>query len=213
MEPRAIFFDLDGTLTDSSPGITSCAALALRHFDLPVGDLKDLQVFIGPPLRETFPKFGVPTDRVEEAIEVFRSRYNTVGKFENAPYPGIRQVLEALRARGHRLFVATSKPETTAKEVLDKFDLSQYFELVCGATMDGTRDSKESVIAWLLSFLDGTRNPIMVGDTAYDVIGANAFGIPTIGVTWGFGESQDLLEAGAVKLVDTMEELLAVLTG
>lgn len=211
MNYTAIFFDLDGTLTDSSEGITKCAALALSHFGLPVPDTDALKVFIGPPLRETFPKFGVPEDRVEEAVSVFRSRYTTVGKFENRPYDGIRQVLETLLERGLKLYVATSKPQETAVEILDKFDLSRYFRLICGATMDGKRDSKESVIAYLLEQTGTGEKAVMVGDTAYDVIGANAFSIPTIGVSWGFGSREEMEAAGAISVVDTMAELLEAL--
>lgn len=210
MKYTSVFFDLDGTLTDSSEGITKCAQLALRHFGIPAEDRNALRVFIGPPLRDSFPKFGVPEDKVEEAVAVFRSRYNTVGKFENVPYEGIREVLEQLKAKGLRLFVATSKPETTATEILNKFDLSQYFEIICGATMDGARDSKESVIEYLLQQTDG-ENAVMIGDTAFDVIGAKAFNIPTIGVAWGFGSEQEMTDAGAISIVSTMEELLATL--
>lgn len=211
MKYKSLFFDLDGTLTDSSEGITKCAQLALRHFGIAAEDRGALRVFIGPPLRESFPKFGVPEAQVEEAVEVFRSRYNVVGKFENRPYDGIPQLLEKLKAEGYRLFVATSKPEVTAKEILQKFDLAKYFEIICGATMDGQRDSKESVIEHLLAQTDG-KNALMIGDTAYDVNGANVFGIPTLGVTWGFGTSTEMLEAGAIGLVDTPEALYHAIT-
>ena len=211
MNYTAIFFDLDGNLTDSSEGITKCAALALSHFGLPVPDTDALKVFIGPPLRETFPRFGVPEERVEEAVSVFRSRYTTVGKFENRPYDGIRQVLETLTELGIKLYVATSKPQETAVEILDKFDLSRYFRLICGATMDGRRDSKESVIAYLLEQTGTGEKAVMVGDTAYDVIGANAFSIPTIGVSWGYGEVADMEKAGAVSIAHTPDELVDLL--
>jgi phosphoglycolate phosphatase len=205
-----IFFDLDGTLTDSGPGILNCAELVLRHFGIPVPSREALRVFVGPPIRDTFRKFGVPEDQIETAVEVFRGRYTTVGKFENTPYPGIRELLEALTADGHRLYVATSKPEVTAKEILDKFDLSRYFEKICGAAMDGSRDDKAQVIAYLL----GGRAPedvLMVGDTAYDVLGAKAHGIPTVGVAWGYGDTAQMLEAGAVKIVEKPQELLQYL--
>lgn len=211
MKYKSLFFDLDGTLTDSSEGITKCAQLALRHFGIPAEDRSALRVFIGPPLRESFPKFGVPEEKVEEAVTVFRSRYNTLGKFENVPYEGIRQLLEKLKAEGYRLFVATSKPEVTAKEILQKFDLTKYFEIICGATMDGQRDSKESVIRYLLRKTEGT-DALMIGDTAYDVNGANVFGIPTLGVTWGFGALEEMLDAGAIGLVDTPEALYHAIT-
>ena len=150
MTKKAIFFDLDGTLTDSGEGIINCATRALNHFGIPVPSHEEMRVFVGPPLDQTFVRFGIPQERAQEAIEVFRSRYNTVGKFENFPYPGIREMLEKLQADDYRLFVATSKPEILANEVLAHFDLARYFEMVCGATLDSSRIHKADVITYLL---------------------------------------------------------------
>ncbi len=210
---KAIFFDLDGTLTDSGEGIINCAILALEHFHLPVPDRKTLGVFVGPPLRDTFQKFGVREDQVEEAVRVFRSRYTTIGKFENEPYPGIRTLLENLKAKGHKLYVATSKPEVTALEILHKFDLDHYFEIICGATLDGTRDSKESVLAFLLSQIETVSQPVMVGDTAFDVLGAKAHGIPTVGVAWGYGSCEEMEAAGAAAIARDPAHLEQLLLG
>lgn len=211
MERKAVLFDLDGTLTDSGEGIMNCVQLALNHFGIPVECRDDLRVFVGPPLRETFPKFGIPEAEVEHAIEVYRSRYNTVGIFENEPYPGVRELLQTLKERGFRLFVATSKPEVSAFRVLDRFDFSQYFEEIAGATWDGSRDSKEAVIAYLLEKIGDVDQAVMVGDTRYDVAGASAHGIPTIGVSWGYGTVDELQAAGAVAIADTAEALLTLL--
>ena len=180
MTKKAIFFDLDGTLTDSGEGIMNCAALALEHFGLPVPDREQMRVFVGPPLDQTFIKFGVPADKTDEAIKVFRSRYTTVGKFENFPYPGVADMLQSLKEQGHRLFVATSKPEVMANEVLCHFDLDGYFEQIAGATLDGSRSHKADVITYLLGLTGDVGQTLMVGDTAFDVIGAAAHGIPTI---------------------------------
>ena len=208
---KFILFDLDGTLTDSGEGIINCATLALEHFGLPVPDRTAMRVFVGPPLDETFVKFGVPKDRAQEAITVFRSRYTTVGKFENFPYPGIAEMLQKLHANGHRLFVATSKPEIMAVEILEKFGLAQYFEQICGATLDGSRSKKEDVISYLLAKTGSNDAAIMVGDTAFDVIGAAAHGIPAIGVSWGYGKTQDMINAGAISIAETVDELLTLL--
>ena len=116
---RAIFFDLDGTLTDSGPGIINCAQLALAHFGIQVPDRDQLRVFVGPPLRQSFARFGVPPASLDEAIARFRARYVPIGKFENTPYPGIAGLLDRLQGAGYRLFVATSKPQVTAQEVLE----------------------------------------------------------------------------------------------
>ena len=207
MKELTVLFDLDGTLTDSGEGIINCAQLALRNFGINADDRQSLRRFVGPPLRESFPKFGVPEDRVEEAVAVFRSRYLTVGKFENAPYPGIRALLEKLRRAGARLYVATSKPESTAVEILQKFDLAGYFEAICGAEMDGVRDTKESVIAYLLERLPQRGRIVMVGDTVYDVAGAAVHHIPTIGVAWGYGDAGEMLRAGAQAIVSAPEDL------
>ena len=211
MTKKAIFFDLDGTLTDSGEGIMNCATLGLEHFGLPVPSREEMRVFVGPPLDQTFIKFGVPADKTQEAIEVFRGRYRTVGKFENFPYPGIREALETLKAQGHRLFVATSKPEILANEVLDHFDLAKYFEQIAGATLDGSRSHKADVITYLLGLTGDVGQTLMVGDTAYDVLGAAEHGIPTIGVSWGYGEVADMEKAGAIAIAHTMEEMVALI--
>ena len=180
---KAVLFDLDGTLTDSGEGIINCAAMTLERFGLPVPPREEMRVFVGPPLGDTFIKFGIPAERTQEAIDIFRSRYVPIGKFENYPYPGIRELLETLKGKGHKLFVATSKPEVTAIEVLEHFDLAKYFDFICGATLDGSRTSKSDVIAFLLEQNGRIDNAVMVGDTAYDVTGAAAHGIPTFWAT------------------------------
>ena len=211
MFAKAVLFDLDGTLTDSGEGIINCAVFAMERLGIPVPPREELGVFVGPPLWDTFRQFGVPSDRVDEAVEIFRSRYVPIGKFENTPYSGIRETLEALRAQGRKLYVATSKPEVTAREILEHFDLSRYFAEICGATVDKTRTSKEDVIAYLLS-LDACRdNSVMVGDTAFDVIGANAHGIPTIGAAWGYGKTEDMVSAGAAAIAQSPEDLLRII--
>ena len=211
MSKKAILFDLDGTLTDSGEGIINCATLALEHFGITVPSREAMGVFVGPPLNKTFLEFGIPEDKVEESIQIFRSRYNTIGKFENFPYPGIPEMLGKLQALGHDLYVATSKPEATALEVMDHFDLSKYFTRICGATMDEARNSKDKVIAYLLDACGRGENILMVGDTVYDVTGAKAHGIPTIGVAWGYGKAKDMADAGALAIAESVEELYRLL--
>ena len=211
MSKKAIFFDLDGTLTDSGEGIMNCAALGLRHFGLPVPAREEMRVFVGPPLDQTFIQFGVPESKTDEAIEVFRSRYRTIGKYENFPYPGIREALQTLKEQGHRLFVATSKPEVLANEVLEHFGLSGFFERIAGATLDGSRSHKADVITYLLGLTGDVGQTLMVGDTAYDVVGAAQHGIPTIGVSWGYGKVADMEKAGAIAIAHTMDEMVEFL--
>lgn len=211
METKTILFDLDGTLTDSGEGIINSVIPALIHFGIAVPDRKALGEFVGPPLHDTFVKYGIAEECTDEAIRIFRSRYNTVGKFENAVYPGILELLQTLKAHGHTLLIATSKPENLAKEVMAHFKIDIYFDRICGATLDRSRVNKEDVIAYLLKENGTAQNMIMVGDTAFDVNGAAAFQIPTIGVAWGYGKVADMQEAGAVAIANTAEELLALL--
>jgi len=211
MTKKTILFDLDGTLTDSAEGIINCSILALEYFGLPIPDRKAMRVFVGPPLHDTFVKFGVPADQADKAVEVFRSRYFTIGKFENAPYPGIPALLKTLKDHGHKLLIATSKPETLALEITQKFGLCDYFDMICGATLDRSRVNKDDVIAYLLAQNGSNDNLIMVGDTAFDVTGAAAHNIPTIGVSWGYGLAADMEAAGAVAIAHTMDALYTLL--
>ena len=208
---KAILFDLDGTLTDSGEGIINCAILALEHFGCRIPSREEMRVFVGPPLHESFINHGVPADKAEEAIKIYRSRYIPIGAYENTPYPGIRELLEALKAAGHKLYVATSKPEAMSINILKHFDLAKYFDMICGATMDTSRSSKEAVIAYLLEQNGRADNMIMVGDTKFDILGAKEHGIPAIGVSWGYGKVEDMEAAGATAIAYSMDELLSLL--
>lgn len=206
-----ILFDLDGTLTDSGPGIMRCAALALAQYGLTL-DAAALRRFVGPPLRDSFARCGVPENEIEQAIACFRTHYWTTGKFENAPYPGIPELLAALQTAGHRLFIATSKPEGLAREVLEHFALAHCFERICGASEDASRERKEDVIAYLLELTGREERMVMVGDTSLDILGAAAQGIPAIGVAWGYGDADRMREAGAIAIARDAAELHTLLT-
>ena len=205
---RSMLFGLDGTLTDSGEGIINCAQYAFRQMGYPVPPREQMGVFVGPPLWQSFSRFGIPPERADEAVTVFRSRYIPIGKFENTPYPGIRELLEALKNRGWKLYVATSKPEVTAVEILEHFDLAKYFRLICGADMGHDREKKSDVIRYLLKQSPQNGKMLMVGDTKYDVLGAAELGIPAIGVSWGYGDVQEMKDAGAMAIVNTPRELL-----
>ena len=208
---KTILFDLDGTLTDSGEGIINCVIYALERFGLPIPERDSLRYFVGPPLHESFIKQGVPAHRAEEAVAVYRERYVPTGMFENTPYPGVRELLEALKAEGHTLYVASSKPEWMCVEILKHFDLAKYFTMICGATMDASRTNKEAVIEYLIQENGRADNMIMVGDTKFDVLGAKVHGIPCIGVSWGYGLVSEMQEAGALSVADTMAELQELL--
>ena len=208
---KTILFDLDGTLTDSGEGIINCAILALEHFGCPIPDREEMRTFVGPPLHESFIRHGVPADKTDEAIRVYRSRYIPIGAYENTPYPGVETLLQSLKQQGHTLYVATSKPEEMSVKILEHFGLAKYFDRICGASMDTSRSSKEDVIAYLLSLCGRDENILMVGDTKFDILGAAAHGIPAIGVAWGYGKVEDMEAAGAKAIARSMEELLALL--
>lgn len=208
---KTVLFDLDGTLTDSGEGIINCAALALEHFGLPVPSREEMRTFVGPPLHETFQRFGVSAGQTEEAIRVYRSRYIPIGMFENTPYPGIQRLLETLKSNGYTLYVATSKPEEMSVTILERFGLAPYFDRICGASSDTSRSTKDAVIAYLLEQCGTKEDMVMVGDTKYDILGAKAHGIPAIGVSWGYGSVEEMKQAGAVGIADSMDALWELL--
>lgn len=203
---KQILFDLDGTLTDSGEGIMHCAELTLAHYNLPIPPRSEMRFMVGPPLRDSFLRFQIPAEELDSAVAYYRMHYLAVGQFENEPYPGIRELLEKLCTNGYKLYIATSKPETMATDILKYFDLAKYFTLICGAISDGSRNTKEAVIAHLLSQLDSKEDLVMVGDTIYDVNGANFHGIPCIGVSWGYGEIPQMQKAGA-EIAHSTDEL------
>jgi phosphoglycolate phosphatase len=206
---KQILFDLDGTLTDSGEGIMHCTELTLAHYGLPIPPRSEMRSMVGPPLRDSFLRFGIAYEELDNAVAFYRKHYLAVGQYENEPYSGIRQLLEKLTAEGNRLYLATSKPETMAADILQYFDLKQYFSIICGA-VPGGRSTKEEVIAHLLTQLDIGENLVMVGDTIYDVKGAAFHNIPCIAVAWGYGEIENMKAAGAV-IAETAEELYELL--
>lgn len=207
---KKILFDLDGTLTDSGEGIMHCAELTLAHYDLPIPSREEMRSIVGPPLKDSFRRYGITDTELDNAVAFYRKHYLAVGQFENFPYAGIREALQKLKADGNLLYVATSKPETMAQNILRHFGLDGYFNIICGAVSDAKRSTKEEVIEHLLSLLDNKDNLIMVGDTIYDVKGAAFHGIPTVAVSWGYGVVADMEAAGA-KIANTMDELYEML--
>lgn len=195
-----ILFDLDGTLTDSGPGIMNAAAYAMERYGLRA-DKALLRRFVGPPLLESFMDFcGFSPEKAAEAIGVFREYYMARGVYENSVYPGVVEMLETLRSSGRRLAVATTKLESTAVFVLEHFKLAGYFELVAGSLGDNARTYKSEVVAFALDELgvSDTRGVLMVGDREHDVIGARENGLDCLGVLYGYGSREELVSAGAV---------------
>lgn len=208
---ETIYFDLDGTLTDSGPGIMNAVAYALAAMGRPVPSRASMRRFIGPPLSYSFQAYeGMSPEDARRAVELYRVYYNDRGKFENTPYPGIDRLLEALRAKGKRLYVATSKPEGLSVEILEHFGLAGYFERIAGSTLDDSRSTKIQVLRYAIG-MGGRERAVMVGDRHLDVEGAWENGLPCVGVVYGYGSRQELQEAGALALADTVEDLLHIL--
>lgn len=204
-----IFLDLDGTISDSKPGIIASIRYALDQYGIKP-ELPDMNVLIGPPLRESFKKhFGFTDANVNEVIFKFRERYTAKGVFELSLYPGIKEMLTQLHTMGKTIFLATSKEEDYARQILDYTGLAPLFNFAGGACLDKGRLSKADVLRYVCeagSVADMT-GCVMVGDREHDVHGAHELGMPCIGVTYGYGGKVELTEAGADYIADTVAEL------
>ena len=206
-----LLFDLDGTLTDSGPGIMRAAKTALQSFGIDGLSERELRYFVGPPLWESFGKY-LPEEQISAAIDRFREYYRVTGWLENEPYPGVRECLHALKAAGKRMYVATSKLESMARQVLTHFDLMQYFDGVCGGIADDPEAGKKAnVVRRALREAGCTdcSRAVLSGDREYDIYGGHAAGIQTVGVLYGYGSREELESAGADALAETPEALLA----
>lgn len=211
-----ILFDLDGTLTDPGVGITRSVNYALESFGINTEDLNELCKFIGPPLIESFVKYyGFDETQALLGVEKYREYFKDIGIFENEPYQGIDEILHHLSVTGKRLIVATSKPKVFADRILGHFNLMQYFDMVCGSELDGTRTKKGEVIMYALdkAGITDLSEVVMVGDRMHDVIGAKESGIDSIGVLFGYGSEGELKSAGATIIVGTVAELKKTLVG
>lgn len=208
-----ILFDLDGTLTDSKEGLINAIILSLREFDIEVEDRDSLIPFIGPPLSDSYPRFyNFDDTQTAHAIKTFRDYYNVTGLYENALYDGAAALLEALHAQGKCLYVATSKPEQQALDIVKHFDIGKYFDFIGGA-VSPNREHKDAVIGYVLDECrpEDLSQLVMVGDRRHDIEGAKKAGIASIGVSFGFGGREELEAAGADYVVDSMQELAALL--
>ena len=207
---KFIFFDLDGTLTDPGIGITNSVIYALKKFGIETKDRTELFRFIGPPLIPSFMKYyGFSKEDALKAVVFYREYYDERGIFENKLYPGIPELLEKLKADGIKIVMATSKPEIFAEKIAKHYDIAKYFDLIAGATENETRTEKDEVIAYALKKLGNPPSSeiTMIGDRFYDVKGAAKFGIPTVGVLYGYGDEKELTDAGAYAVAKTPEEV------
>lgn len=207
---KYILMDLDGTITNPKVGITKSFQYALKHFDINIEDLDTLTKHIGPPLLDTFRReYGFSETETQKAVEKYREYFNRQGILENEVYSGMKQLLSKLNQAEMKVIVATSKPESLAVRILEHFGLAEYFQDICGADFDETRSSKEDVIQYALekNKINEISQVVMVGDRKYDVEGAKAHGMKCIGVLYGFGSRQELEEAGADLIAETVEKV------
>lgn len=206
---RYMLFDLDGTLTDPFEGITKCFQYALASFGIEE-EQENLKKVIGPPLIDAFMEFyGFSREKGEKAVAKYRERFSVVGLFENRVYPGIPEMLSRLKDAGKVLCLATAKPEVFAKRILERFDLAQYFTVVVGAELDGTRNYKNEVITEVLKQLG---NPpldevLMIGDRKQDIVGAKECGVSALGLRFGYAEPMELEDVGCEVYAETVKEL------
>lgn len=210
MRQKTILFDLDGTLTDSKPGITRCVQHALAEMGIVVDDLDVLTPFVGPPLRESFARYyGFDDAQSQRAIASYRERFANVGLYENAVYPGVPELLDSLQGAGMTLAIASAKPAPFVEQILEHFALSSYFAVIAGASLDHTRATKDAVIAHALRELapEPAHRLLMVGDREHDIHGARAHGIETVAVGYGYGTREELTAAAPLAIVDSVPEL------
>ena len=214
MLSHTVLFDLDGTLTDPKPGITGCIQYALSELGYKPPDVNELLWCIGPPLKSSFSQLLQTSNDtlLEEAISLYRSRFSTIGLFENSLYPQIPETLKTIRAAGYQTFVATSKPHIYATRIIEYFDLAPLFDGVYGSELDGNRSVKGDLISYIIERESlSASTVVMVGDRLHDIIGAKKNNIASIGVTYGYGSREELETHKADLIADCPKEIPTLL--
>lgn len=216
MNNTAAIFDLDGTITDSGPGIISSIRYALKKQGIEEPSEEVLRSFIGPPLREQFCSvFGLTVEEGNEMVSLYREYYEDRGIFENRVYEGVPEMLESLKEANLRILMATSKPEIYAKRIAEHFGFDRYFDFIGGACMDGTRTDKYEVIRYVLDRCsiseEERKRAVMIGDRSHDVIGAKKAGLNSIGVLYGYGSKEELEQAGAETTAASPSDITGIL--
>lgn len=209
-----VLLDLDGTITDPKPGIAGSFRHALIALGLEAPPVDDLLWVIGPPLRQSFPKLGVPEAKVETALEHYRESYAAGAMFDAPVYPGMPEAMAAMKAAGLRLILATSKPHHFARPILAHFGLDTLFDAIHGSELDGRNDDKGDLLAHIIATegVDPAR-AVMVGDRLFDIRAAKRQAITSIGVLWGYGAAAELTGAGADHLCSSPYDLAGMIAG
>ena len=209
-----VLFDLDGTLTDPAVGITESVIYALEKSGVTPPERESLYKFIGPPLMYSFREYcGMTEEEAARAVGYYRERFSSVGLFENEIYSCVGELLSRLKSDGTKIILATSKPDVYSERILEHFDIRKYFFFVAGNTLSESRPEKEDVIAYAVEScgIEDTSRAVMVGDRKYDILGGKKFGMKTVGVTYGYGGAEELCEAGADELADSVSALEKIL--
>lgn len=209
--PEIVLFDLDGTLTDAAPGIVNGMRIVFDRFNIEQPDATTMRTYLGPPLAVTWREYYNFTDeQITQALSIYREYYHDVGMFENEVFDGIPELLQKLNSDDVILATATSKPDFSATRIIEHFGLRDHFAFIGAANLEGTRDSKALVIEYTLEQLKAnatTHRIVMVGDRHHDVHGAREHGIDTIGVLWGYGDADELTDAGVIVLAERPQDL------
>lgn len=208
-----ILFDFDGTLFDTVEGITKSVRYALNKRGLDA-ELDELRCFAGPPLAAMFSAvFGFSEEEAATAVADYRERYRPIGVYESSPFPGVRELLETLRAAGKTVGIATSKPQNMAELLLEREGMLALFDGICGGKPNGLNNPKWEMVESAMSLCGATsERTVLVGDTKYDVEGAHRCGVACIGVRWGYAAPGELEEAGADAIAEDIPDLLRLLT-
>jgi phosphoglycolate phosphatase len=211
-----IFFDLDGTLTDSKEGIVNCIYYALEKLGYPVPEAFNVNDCLGPPLRLSFRRLLKTNDEalIERAVEIYRERFSTIGCFENRVYPGIPELLSALRENDFKLYVVTTKPRVFAERIIEHFQLAQRFVAIYGTELNGQFDNKADLIEFILKARQlRAEETVMVGDKREDITAGQANRTGTIGVTYGYGTRREITEAAPDDICGSPEEIGQIIMG
>jgi phosphoglycolate phosphatase len=209
-----LIFDLDGTISNPIEGLKNAFRYALKNMNHPDADDDLLNTFVGPPLQDSIRKhFFTEEEKIWETVAHFRQYYGETGLFENELYTGIPEILAALKTEGRRLFVATYKPQPYAERILDHFQLKHLFDSIHGVAVDKEDITKDVMITRILGSINDHRkeNIVMIGDTPFDIIAGKQVGIATIGLTYGFGRSEDIEAAAPTHIANSVNELKALL--
>ncbi|MCI8992721.1 MAG: HAD hydrolase-like protein [Eubacterium sp.] len=206
---KTILFDLDGTLIDSEEGVTKSVQYSLRKMGIEENDLEKLRVFIGPPLLDSYMRYyGMSEEQAKDGIRFYRERFEETGYQECLAYPYVKEILMHLKEHGYRIGLASSKPEEFCVSILEMLEISDYFDVVAGASMDGKIGEKVQVLNEALKrFSIQPEDAVLIGDTRFDAAGAAMIHMPCIGVSYGFGTAEELIENGCTAVFDTLEEV------